>query len=95
MHQPCRSSARNHHPGRAGGLKDDQVLIRAWVFEVWPGWMPQPCRSSCRNHHPARARGDKDYEVLRVGVFESMAWLDAPAVSFFLPDPPSCKGSGS
>ena len=22
MHQPCRSSARNHHPERAGGLKD-------------------------------------------------------------------------
>ena len=39
MPQPCRSSARNHHPGRAGGLKDDQVLIRVWVFEVWPGFL--------------------------------------------------------
>ena len=75
------------------------------VSGVWPGRMLQPFRSSGRNHHPGRVKfkglrirvlrawvlwfgGLKGFTREDFGV-EGLACLDAPAVSFFLTEPPS------
>ena len=61
MPQQCRSSARNHHPERAEGLKGYEVL-RVWGLKLRPERMPRRfCSSGPNHHHPARVERLRGY----------------------------------